>query len=416
MTKSNIIAISAFALLCTTASLPVYADDPANIVKNGEFFGEVRYRYENVDQDGIENEANANTVRTNLGFKTGEFYGFTGLAEAQIVQNLGDEEFNSLDNGQTAFPVVADPDTAQVNRLWIGFHGIADTEIKVGRQALNIDNQRFIGTVGWRQNDQTFDAGTITNTSIDGLKIQYSYIGNVNRIFEGSTPADDLDSSTHIINASYKIADWMKLTAYGYFMDFSNADALSNETYGIRATGKAAINDDWSFIYEAEYAMQEEYGDNPNDYDENYYHIAPGISGHGFTFKAGYEVLEGDGTNAFQTPLATLHKFNGWADKFLNTPANGLEDLYLFGAYKFSGTDTLLDGTKLMAVYHDFEGNEDGDFGNEFNFDISKSFKLPNAGQPFDSLNVKLRYADYEAEDSPYTDTQKFWLQLGVKF
>ena len=48
-------------------------------------------------------------------------------------------------------------------------------------------------------------------------------------------------------------------------------------------------------------------------------------------FKAGYEVLEGAPTGglAFVTPLATLHKFQGWADKFLATPASGIEDAYI---------------------------------------------------------------------------------------
>lgn len=388
----------------------------ADAFKNGKFFGEVRYRYENVDQDGVANEANAHTVRTNVGFETAEVYGFKGLAEGQIVQHLGEENFNSLDNGQTTFPTVADPDTRQINRLWLSYAGIPDTLIKIGRQALNFDNQRFIGTVGWRQNDQTFDAGTIINESIENLKLQYSYIHNVNRIFEGSTPADDLDSETHLARAAYKFADWLNLALYGYFMEFDNAAALSNATYGARATGKAAINDDWTFKYEAEVAHQEDYENNTNSYDEEYYHVAPSISGHGFTLGAGYEVLGGDGTNAFQTPLATLHKFNGWADIFLNTPSNGLEDMYFKAAYKFSDTDTFLDGTKLLAVYHDFEGQEDGDFGNELDLSLSRKITLTDDGKDFKDINVLLKYADYEAEDTPYVDKQVFWFQVGFKF
>ena len=39
----------------------------------------------------------------------------------------------------------------------------------------------------------------------------------------------------------------------------------------------------------------------------------------------GYEVCR-IVTEVFKTPLATLHKFQGWADKFLGTPANGVKD------------------------------------------------------------------------------------------
>ena len=46
-------------------------------------------------------------------------------------------------------------------------------------------------------------------------------------------------------------------------------------------------------------------------------------------FRVGWERLSGsEREGQFQTPLATLHAFNGWADKFLSTPVNGIEDLY----------------------------------------------------------------------------------------
>lgn len=408
-------------LLLTVAALPLfsaksYADDPEALIKDGKFFGELRHRYEHVNQGGISNEANANTVRMNFGFETGSFKGFKALIEAQVVQNVADEHFNSLDNGETTFPVVADPDVAQLNQYWLAYSGIPGTEIKVGRQALNWDNQRFLGTVAWRQNDQTFDAAMIKNTSIKNLTLQYGYIAHVNRIFAGNTPPDDLNSVSHIANASYKFADWLNLTGYGYWLDFDNGATLSNRTFGLRLTGEAPVSETWSFFYEAEAATQSDYGHNTASYDETYVHIAPGIKGHGFTFQIGYEELGGDGTDSFQTPLATLHKFNGWADKFLTTPAAGLEDTYVSVSYKFAGFNKVMDGTTLLAAYHDFDGDESGDFGSELNLSAGKTFALPEGGQPFKNLDVMIKYADYEAEDTPFTDTQKLWLQLGIKF
>lgn len=177
------------------------------------------------------------------------------------------------------------------------------------------------------------------------------------------------------------------------------------------------LDQNWTFSYEAEAATQDDFRNNTANYDEEYYHIAPSVSGHGFTLTAGYEVLEGDGANAFQTPLATLHKFNGWADAFLNTPAAGLEDAYLSASYKISGTDSIVDGTKLAAVYHDFDSNDSssGDFGDEVDLSIGKSFTLPDVGQPFKGVDVLLKYADYDG-DSGVADREKFWLQIGVKF
>lgn len=411
------------ALLISGTALTVFpafaGDDVESIIMEGKFFGEARYRYEYVDQKGpapITDNAHASTVRTNLGFKTGEYKDFQALLEAQFVGNIGANDFNDTTNSKTSYPVVADPDTAEINQAWLSWSGIPDTVIQAGRQGINIDNQRFIGTVGWRQNDQTFDSVVVTNSSLPNLNLLYSYIGNVNRIFGDDHPLGDLDTNTHIAHAAYKVTDWLTVTGYGYWLDLDLAPASSSKTFGARLTGDVPLSDSWSFFYEAEAATQSDHGNNPANYDEEYYRLSPGIKGHGWTFQAGYEELGGNGTNAFQTPLATLHAFNGWADKFLTTPAAGLEDAYGKVSYKVSNVGQWVDGTALTAVYHNFNGNSSGDFGSELDLSVGKSFALPDAGQPFKSVNVLVKYADYNADDAPFTDTQKAWLQVGVKF
>ena len=412
--KTALLSGVCFALL--QGFSPAFAGDSVEtIVTEGKFFGEARYRYEFVDQDGVANDAKASTVRTNIGFKTGEYQNFQGLLEAQIVQNVGANDFNDTVNGKTSYPVVADPDNAEINQAWVTWTGLPGTEVKVGRQGINLDNQRFVGTVGWRQNDQTFDSGLLTYTGLENATFQYGFVWNVNRIFGDDHPLGDLDTETHIARAGYQWTEWLNTVAYGYWLDVNRSAGLSSQTYGVRATGKVPLDENWTFSYEAEGAMQEDYKNNPANYDETYYHLAPAVTGYGLTLQAGYEVLGGDGTNAFQTPLATLHKFNGWADKFLSTPANGLEDAYGKISYKVSGVHDWVDGTTLTAVYHDFEGEESGDFGSEIDLSAGKAFKLPE-GQPFEKLSVLVKYADYNAEDAPYTDTQKVWLQIGVNF
>ena len=125
-------------LLTTTCLLTITSptvatassDDPAVLIKESDFFGLVRYRYENVDQAGFTEDANAHTVRTDIGVKTGEYKNFQGLIAAQLVQNFGDEDFNSTTNGNTSFPIVADPDTAELNELWVSWTGLPQTTVK----------------------------------------------------------------------------------------------------------------------------------------------------------------------------------------------------------------------------------------------------------------------------------------------
>lgn len=407
----------AASCICTLISVSAFAaDDIEDLVKKGKFSSEIRYRYEHVEQNNALRNAKAHTFRTNFGFETGSYRDFKAMLEGQLVQHFGDSDYNSFDNGRTTYSAIADPDTTQINQAWVSYSGLPETVVKAGRQGINLDNERFVGTVGWRQNDQTFDAVTVTNGSIENLTLQYGFIDNVNRIFTGSTPPDHLNSTVHLANIAYKFADWLKLTGYGYWMEFATTPSFSNRTFGLRATGQAPISEIWTFSYEAEYAGQEDYQNNPGNYDENYYHIAPSVSGAGFTLTAGYEVLEGNGTTGFQTPLATLHKFNGWADTFLTTPVNGLEDAYVSAGYKISGTESVFDGVNISAAYHDFDGEKTGDYGDEIDVSVGRKFILPDGGQPFKDVNVLVKYADYDADDTPYVDTEKFWVQVGLKF
>ncbi|MBK9562105.1 MAG: alginate export family protein [Micavibrio sp.] len=413
----RISGLLALILACTAPAFANEAED--SLIKKGAFYGDIRYRYETVDQDGpapIADDATASTLRARLGFKTGVYKDFQAQFETDLVGRLGDEDYNDGKNGKTQFPVIADPATAELNQLWILWSGLPQTTVKAGRQTINFDNQRFIGSVGWRQNDQTFDAAAIENKSIENLALSYTYARTVNRVFGHEHPQGDWDSNTHLAHASYVFAPWLNITGYGYWLDFNIAPASSNKTYGLRLTGDIPLNDAWTFFYEAEGAKQYDNGNNPANYNENYYLLAPGIKGHGLTLQAGFESLGGDGTNAFQTPLATLHAFNGWADKFLTTPATGLEDAYGKVSYKISRLNEWLDDTTLTAVYHDFSGDSGSDYGSELDLSVGKSFELPDAGQPFKAVDVLFKYADYEADDAPFTDTQKAWIQIGVKF
>ena len=102
-------------------------DTPESLVSEGQVFGELRYRYEYVDQDGpapIADEARASTIRANLGVKTGEYRNFQALLEAQVVANVGADDFNDTVNRQTQFPVVADPDNEDINQAWVSWNGI----------------------------------------------------------------------------------------------------------------------------------------------------------------------------------------------------------------------------------------------------------------------------------------------------
>ncbi len=368
-----------------------------------------RYRFEAVDEDSFEKEAWASTLRGRLTVEPKPVNGFGVLLEVDDVFHIGAENYNDTRNGVLDRPVVADPKGVDLNQALLRYTGFAGTDIVIGRQRINLNNQRFVGGVAWRQNEQTFDSASITHRFNDRLSTSYTYISRVKRIFgpDTGTPPEALDSDTNLFDASYAFGPALTLAAYGYLMDFDNAASLSNETFGLRATGGAEITTGWKGAYALEYAHQSDYGDNLVSYDAGYYLLEAGISADRIGFKLGYEVLEGNtdpiNNKAFRTPLATLHAFQGWADKFLTTPNRGVEDLYFAVTGKALGADLLLRA-------HDFQaetGSSDGHWGTEVDF----SATWPIAKQ----YTVGLKGATYNADDFS-TDTSKYWVVLTAAF
>ncbi|TXT27545.1 MAG: lipoprotein [Rhodocyclaceae bacterium] len=203
-----------------------------------------------------------------------------------------------------------------------------------------------------------------------------------------------------IFNVSYKGWSLGEVVGYGYLLDFTDLAASSTQTYGLRLKGSAPLGG-VKALYTAEYAAQRDYRDNPRDYSLNYYLVEGGVGLTNAEFKLGYEVLGGNGTVAFQTPLATLHAMNGWADQFLVTPGAGLKDAYL------SATTTVL-GTRLEAIYHDFRAdNNSTRYGTEWDLQAVKAIDKTYA--------VGAKYARYDAK-SFSVDTDKFWLWAEAKF
>lgn len=384
-----------------------------NAFKDGKIIADTRTRYEFADQSTFVENANALTFRGRFGFETAEFKGFKLLAEGDFTQDLGLDNFNSTTNGLTQFPIIADPDSQRLNRLQLTYQGIIpDTKFIAGRQRIKLDNDRFVGNVGFRQNEQTFDALRVQNTSIDNLTLDYTFLWQVNRINGSDSPVGTADGNSHLINASYKLP-FGKLTGYGYFIDVDDfVPGLSNQTFGVRFAGKHKFEPGFTLGLEAEYANQSEFADNPVDRNTDYYTAIGSIGYKGFTLKGGIETLGSDnGIAGFATPFATLHKFNGHADVFLATPAAGLRDLNIGLQYKIKDLP-FFGETRIAARYHDFNT----DVGN---LDIGSEFDIGIYTKPHKNITASIEYADFSTASNTTgpsgTDLRRLFVTLGVK-
>jgi hypothetical protein len=296
-----------------------------------------------------------------------------------------------------------------LNQAWLSFK-TDKFSIQGGRQGINLGTQRFVGTVGWRQNDQTYDSVTTSVTPIDNLSVTYGYIWNVNRIFSHKHPLGDLKTDTHVVYATYKPSPLLQVAVHALLIDLDAPAAfgLSSATYGLRLSGKASVSDTVTLHYAAAYSRQTDHGDNPADYAADYWAASAAIAVAGFKFEAGYELLGSDDGVSFKTPLATLHKFNGFADQFLATPGDGLEDLYASAAYTLPEDVPVVGKLLIKIIYHDFSSDIGGqDYGDEVDWLIKKTFKK--------KYSILIKGAHYNSKGFK-TDTDKIWFQLGAKF
>ncbi len=366
---------------------------------------DARLRYETVDQDGKPENADAVTMRLRAGAEV-KVNKLSFLAEAEGTLAMVDNYDDLIPVRNTSYPVVADPDNVELNRLQVAYAAPGGT-VTLGRQRIILDNARFVGNVGWRQNEQTFDA-IRGQTKIGPVSLDATYAISQNTIFGTDSPNEDFDGDMFLINAGYAIGP-VKLKAFSYLLDFNDRATFSSQTYGGLATGSVPVGGGVKIDFMASYAHQSDYHNNPADFSTDYIAAELGASVAGFTLKGGYEELgSDDGAAAFQTPLATLHAFNGWADLFLATPAAGLRDYY--GAVgKGLGDFGPLKGVKAMVVYHKFESDFGStDYGEEW--DASIGFQVGPVG-------ILAKYANFNADSaSTYGDVEKFWLQAEIKY
>ena len=398
--------------LSTLTVMPVQAEEDTffNALTGGKISFSARARYESVEQDNALKDANAFTVRSTLGYETAQFRGFSGKVEVEDVSEIGSDNFNSTTNGNTQYSVVADPNNTEVLQAYLAYNNW-DTEFKYGRQEITHRDapfHRFIGNVLWRQNHQSYDGFTLNSKLFDKTELSYGYINKRNTIFGDDRNAGIIrngvvDMDSHLFRGVYNGFSAGTLEGYAYLLDFEDAPAIGAKTLGLRWNGGVPLNNDFSMIYTAEFARQDDYKDGTMD-SQNYYLTEIGGKYKGWMAKLSYELQEGDGTDSFKTPLGTNHPFQGWADQFLSTPSQGLQDIYLTIVGKVLGA-------KVVGIYHDFETDKGSlDAGSEFNLLVVKKFMK--------HYTLGAAYADYNADSefSSKVDTEKFWVWGQVNF
>lgn len=435
------LSIAVFSALLAMWITPVLAEgtDVAapetllDAITQGKPMTSFRLRYENLNQDGYQSTAanakkletgEAFTLRSLIGWQTAPFKDFSFAAQLTDVHDFNDDFNDRRDNvsepGKSKYPNIVDPADTDINQLYVDWTGIKDTRLRLGRQQLNLDNVRFIGDIGFRQNMQVFDGVSVLNKSIRDVEVFAAHFSKVRQITTKLR-----DGNIDIINAKYKISPTESLIGYGYLVDMENlgqnggnpaaiataaqggnglgdsqdlvktatTDA-SSKTFGVRLDGAHKVNDDWKVLYTAEYAKQDDYRGGSPLIDAHYFKLGGGAAYDAWSVRLDHEKLSSnDGKYAFQTPLGTNHLFQGWADVFLTTPRQGMEDTFISIAGSIAKA-------KLQAEYHVFKSDEryqslNGKFGDKYGteLDLSVSYSFSK------ELLGKVEYARFNESD-----------------
>jgi len=408
MRKSKTISSAAAAAFAAFGlAMPASAQEVADKVELKPLL-DARLRFESVDQGVLEADALTTRLRAGVEARAGDW---ALLAEAEGTLAPVDS-YNAFpfpierSQRRPAYAVVADPRNAEVNRLQIQYKSKAAT-VTVGRQRINLDDQRWVGSVGWRQNEQTFD-GLRGEARLGGAAVDLTYAISQRTIFgEDAGPRTAFDGDFLLAGVSHKLGP-VQGKAFAYLLDYDENlfVANSSQTYGAILSTSVPLGRKTRLALRASHARQSDYQDNPFDYSAGYWNLEGGVTVAGFALLAGWEKLGSDSGRAVQTPMATLHKFNGWADLFLTTPPAGLEDSYVSVSRKFDGV-RFLPGLNASLVFHQFDSAlGDLEYGTEW--DASLGFKIGKVG-------MLVKYADYEARGFG-VDTRKLWLQAEWAF
>jgi hypothetical protein len=399
------IPLTGFAfLLCSAPAIGQEVAEPGGGMSL-RGFGDARLRFESVTSDTPAAEENLLTLRIQSGAEVQLSQGTTLLGEVEWVADLYRDETQDGPPG----PVIPDREVLEINRLQLT-HDFGAGQMVAGRQRLAFDDERFVGTSAFRQNEQTYDAARVSMSPFGGITIDMAYVWQVNRFLSSREAESRYRGDTWLVNVSGDTPAG-RLTAYHYALDLDDGEGTplsevnSSVTSGVSLAGRHY----WKSVglgWRAEYAQQRDYAGNPLDYSAEYWRAVAMLDMSWMSFSAGHEVLGEGGARAFQTPLGTNHARQGAADMFVVTPDTGVRDTFLEGVWPIGAVGPLRGLTATLRRHWFADDIAGDDLGSEWD----ASLRATIAG-----VQASVEYAAYSA-DGFGADTDKLWLSVRRSF
>lgn len=377
-------------------------------------FGDLRLRYENAEDDARAAPGRAATARLRSGFEIAPDPRLAILAEFEGSLTLAGA-YDDLINGDTRRAVIPDPEFIELNRASLRVEPWRDVSVTIGRQYLTFDDERFVGKVAFRQNDQTYDAAKFSASFANGVGFDAVYLRRTNRILSGRNAEGRFWGDSYLLNASVPLP-LGRVVGFHYALDLASGENgainqnASSQTTGLRYEGRAAwpgeSEENPSLKWEGSYARQRDFAGAPAAFGANYWLGAMTVDSGNLSVGARIEILGSDENAAFQTPLGTLHAFQGEADIFTVTPDDGVRERSAFVEWR-AGTVGPFHRVKLSLSGLSFRSaSGNASYGKEI--DATIRARIEGA-----ALSITL--ADYSA-DGFAADARRVWVTVERSF
>lgn len=233
---------------------------------------------------------------------------------------------------------------------------------RVGRQEVNLAEQRLIGAVGWTQQSRSLDGVRLASEGdvgrIDALAVQLQ---------NERAPEIDRDAALLAAYGTLKAGEDQDVDLYWIFNHLADdeddpADTeTSQHTLGVRWAGEA---DDFVYRAEGSYQTGQRSGSDVSAFMIGA-RLGVRLAGGRGSLTLWYDYLSGDGdladdeTKVFDTLFATNHAFYGFADLFTDLPVHtggrGLQDMAVKGMWK------LAEDWRVNVDVHSFRMADKGD-------------------------------------------------------
>jgi hypothetical protein len=379
----------------------------AEALANGRFSLELRPRYNVIDESDKPLRTEGGTVRAVGGWRSAPFHGVRFAFEAIHADHFGPRRFN--DSGaaiaSSPYPLLPDPRYTGVNQAYLDYAGTDALRVRLGRQLVRLENQRWVSDNDFRQTPQVFDGVSATYAGLANTTLSARHFRRVR-----TTSGEVNDLRLTLLQAAWNPARGHALGAYAVLHDqpYNGArTGFADSSYrvaGVRAEGVAARLGAVEVPYLAEYARQRRHAGGDARVKGGYWRAGAGLATPDWTVRYDHEVKESNaGVYGVQMPLTDFYAFNGWTLHFFNTPRQGLRDQWLTARYALGDFTLYAEGHRFRSDY----GNID--FGREVDIGVTYA-----GGEHW---TVRLQYARYDpGPATPDPDVRKTWLTLSYSY